>query len=285
MNGLSTILHNHFYYGLLFIKASGETYVGIHEPLIDRVVFEEVQERLRGRKNNAGSKHAYLFQKLLRCGTCARNLIAETQKKRYIYYRCHTRTCVGVCLKEEYITKSLIASLSRISLSRDDYSAIKEAVTAGLKDHVAIAEAYKTSLFLTQERLKERGKRLMDALLDQTISRDEFNDRKIELNNEELSIRVKLDGIKDGVDDRLETISDTLELLKQLSIQDFSEDGEQILQIAKRASSNFSISGNSLVLTWVSPLDALVNLTDGEECDLTGNRTLIYAVKGRRPNR
>ena len=107
----------------------------------------------------------------------------------------------------------------------------------------------------------------MDALLDQTISRDEFNDRKIELNNEELSIRLKLDGIKDGDDDRLETISDTLELLKQLSTQDFSEDGEQILQIAKRASSNFSISGNSLVLTWVSPLDALVNLTDGEECD------------------
>ena len=166
-----------------------------------------------------------------------------------------------------------------------EYSAIKEAVTAGLKDHVAITEAYQTSLFLTQERLKERGKRLMDALLDQTISRDEFNDRKIELNNEELSIRLKLDGIKDGDDDRLETISDTLELLKQLSTQDFREDGEQILQIAKQASSNFSISGNSLVLTWVSPLDALVNLTDGEECDLTGNRTLIYAVKGRRPNR
>ena len=43
---LSKILNNPFYYGLIKVKSNGKTYPGIHEPIINRALFERCQEIL-----------------------------------------------------------------------------------------------------------------------------------------------------------------------------------------------------------------------------------------------
>src|SRR5690606_4761373 len=40
VNGLSTILNNAFYFGLIRILRTGETFSGCHDPLVTRAVFE-----------------------------------------------------------------------------------------------------------------------------------------------------------------------------------------------------------------------------------------------------
>jgi len=39
-SGLATILHNHFYTGLIHIRRTSETFEGIHEPLISKTTFD-----------------------------------------------------------------------------------------------------------------------------------------------------------------------------------------------------------------------------------------------------
>ncbi|MGC9224935.1 MAG: recombinase family protein [Terracidiphilus sp.] len=48
-NGLHTILRNPFYTGVMRIMASGETYLGNHEALISKSLFDRVQDILHGR--------------------------------------------------------------------------------------------------------------------------------------------------------------------------------------------------------------------------------------------
>lgn len=55
-NDLSLVLNNPFYRGLIKIRKTGETFDGVHEPLVDAVLWRRVQDVLRGRtKRGAGS--------------------------------------------------------------------------------------------------------------------------------------------------------------------------------------------------------------------------------------
>lgn len=48
MNGLSTMLNNPFYIGLIRLKATKEVFSGTHTPLIAKSLFDKVQRMLRG---------------------------------------------------------------------------------------------------------------------------------------------------------------------------------------------------------------------------------------------
>jgi site-specific DNA recombinase len=78
--GLSTMLNNSFYIGLIFIRRTGESFSGAHEPLVRKSQFDRVQKVLRGRTKNSGLKHEFRYRKTLRCSHCGYNLIAELQK-------------------------------------------------------------------------------------------------------------------------------------------------------------------------------------------------------------
>lgn len=101
-NGISLLLKNSFYYGLIRIKKNGQQFAGAHEALISRQLFEEVQEQLADRGNKKTKRHTYLFQRRLQCIGCDRHLYGEKQK-RHVYYRCHSDTCKGVSLREDRI--------------------------------------------------------------------------------------------------------------------------------------------------------------------------------------
>ena len=89
-NGWSTILNNPFYYGIIQIKRTGDRFKGSHVPLISKALYDEVQERLKGKSVRGKTKHDHLFTKLLKCKFCDRFMSGELQKGR-IYYRCHKK--------------------------------------------------------------------------------------------------------------------------------------------------------------------------------------------------
>jgi site-specific DNA recombinase len=93
------LLRNKFYIGWLWLKAwkiEPEEFVkGLHEPIVDEDIFEQVQEILRGksRKSSKPSKYNSLFplRGHLICKDCGANLTASSstgRSKRYHYYHC-----------------------------------------------------------------------------------------------------------------------------------------------------------------------------------------------------
>jgi site-specific DNA recombinase len=96
---LSKLLHNPFYVGDLVV--AGKTYVGKHQPLVSRELFDHVQTVLKMRRPNKKTKHHFMYRRRLQCSSCRRCLIGEKQKN-YIYYRCGK--CRGVCVREDRIS-------------------------------------------------------------------------------------------------------------------------------------------------------------------------------------
>src|SRR5438093_2023319 len=64
-NGLSVLLNNPFYIGLMRLKRTGETFPGGHEPLITKSLFERVQRILSGKTNTRIQRHDFLLRRLL----------------------------------------------------------------------------------------------------------------------------------------------------------------------------------------------------------------------------
>lgn len=106
LNGLTTILTNPFYYGVLRVRRWNETFPGRHEALISKDQFDLVQDVLHGRRRHRGLRHDHLYRRDVVCTTCEHKLLGETQKG-HVYYRCHTRSCPRTSLKEEWITVAL----------------------------------------------------------------------------------------------------------------------------------------------------------------------------------
>jgi site-specific DNA recombinase len=98
-HALERILHDPFYMGIIKLKRTGETFPGIHEPIVSVALFQEVQDLLTGRSHRKALKHDFLFRQLFSCSGCGRMLIGELHKGKN-YYRCHAKGCPSATLPE-----------------------------------------------------------------------------------------------------------------------------------------------------------------------------------------
>jgi site-specific DNA recombinase len=80
------ILHNPIYAGEFVWN--GRTYQGVHEPLISRRTFDEVQDVFKLANRPKYTKHRYAFAGVISCGRCGCAMTAELKKQRYLYYHC-----------------------------------------------------------------------------------------------------------------------------------------------------------------------------------------------------
>jgi len=60
-NGLSTLLNNAFYIGLMPIKKTGETFEGQHEPLVRKLLFDRVQTSYEARRRRGWIDMTFSF--------------------------------------------------------------------------------------------------------------------------------------------------------------------------------------------------------------------------------
>ena len=107
---IERILGNPFYTGIIAIKKTGESFQGIHEPIISSTVFQYVQEIKKGRYGPKTTKHSRLYQGLFRCGLCKGAMTPE-QHKGHIYYRCQTQECPTKTVREEILDENITKAL------------------------------------------------------------------------------------------------------------------------------------------------------------------------------
>ena len=177
---MSIMLRNPFYIGLMRVDTTGETFEGLHDPLVPKAVFDRVQAIMDGRLFPRGQKHFFLFRRLLKCSRCGRSLTGET-RRGHIYYRCHDRACRGVCVAEPVLDGLVRQILSVLSLDDRDIGDLRDM----LRDHVAREgetkgareERLRGRLSLVEQRLA----RATDALIEGIIDKETFAARKTEL--------------------------------------------------------------------------------------------------------
>ncbi len=177
MNGLTTMLNNPFYVGLIHIRKTNEIFQGIHAPLISKALYDEVQAVLAGKRTGKIIKHDHLFRRLIRCAHCGKHLIGETAKGKYVYYRCHTPSC-GVCIREPAVEDLLSRSFATIRLDHQEMRDLRDMVEDMNKSTADDLSQRSTSLQLQLTGCEARLARLTDALIDGLIEKELFEDRK-----------------------------------------------------------------------------------------------------------
>ncbi|HIH11281.1 TPA: recombinase family protein [Candidatus Woesearchaeota archaeon] len=96
LSNIYMILQNHFYYGTFeYPKKSGNWYIGKHEPIITKELFDAVQTQTKSQFVRSEGKE-FAFTKLMTCGLCGSGICADEKFKkqkngnihRHVYYGC-----------------------------------------------------------------------------------------------------------------------------------------------------------------------------------------------------
>jgi len=128
LSNIYRTLQNTFYYGVFeYPKGSGNWYQGKHVPIVDKELFDKVQEQLK-RDNIVRQSKEFAFTKLMTCGLCGSGISAEEKYKqlkdgtsaKYIYYGCSRskdRHCKNQYLREEDLTKQLIKLMNKVEFN------------------------------------------------------------------------------------------------------------------------------------------------------------------------
>ena len=126
LSNVYIILQNPFYYGTF--EYGGNWYTGKHEPLINKELFDKVQEQIKRDHIVRSEIKEFAFTKLITCGLCGSGVTAEEKYKklkdgttvRYVYYGC-TRSknlhCKGGYIREEELINQLVGVLDKIDVN------------------------------------------------------------------------------------------------------------------------------------------------------------------------
>jgi site-specific DNA recombinase len=178
--GISVMLNNPFYIGLIRIKRTGQMFQGNQEPLISKHLFDRVQGILEGRFNTRTKIHEFPFRRLIKCRSCGYSLIGELKKGR-VYYRCHTKACPTTSIREDTIEAVVTTELAKLAFNADERAYLTARIAELKERWIHDKEQQLTNLRVKHEQASERLTRLTDAYLDQAIERDIFEERKAAL--------------------------------------------------------------------------------------------------------
>ena len=262
-NGMSTILNNPFYMGLIRVRKTGETFIGNHDALIPKHLFETVQDVLRGRLGKRTQVHDFLFRRLIKCAHCGYALIGEVQKG-HVYYRCHTEGCQTKGFREEYVASIVGSSLRRLEFTPGEKEYLQEAIQRLKGDWASHREQHLAMLRARRQQLLERLNRLTDVYLDQGIEKILFEERKTALLLERRAVEDELAaGGADAVPVALEKVLELAQAAYLLYEMAMPERKRRIIRIV---SSNLRAGADHIDFPYSAPFHEVANRPRDTEC-------------------
>ena len=176
-SSLSVMLNNPFYFGLILIHKTNESFVGIHEPIIRKTLFDRVHGVLTGKVNVRTQRHAFQFRRLLSCASCRYSLIGERQKG-HVYYRCHGKHDPRTAIREEVAEKETARFFEQVQFGEDEKAYFRPKVLQMRETWTTKRDEEIQSQNLKLSYIKDRLNRLTDAYLDQALDKTMFEERK-----------------------------------------------------------------------------------------------------------
>lgn len=189
------ILNSSFYYGVMEIK--GEKYPHKYPPLISKEVFDQCQKIRKswGKKPFQYAAKPFMFRGIVRCAKCGCAMSPEIKKGKFIYYSC-TNAQKYICTDKYYIPEKDL--LKPIFEAFEAYQGItdekRDWLVEKLKESTESKNLYHNNAITTLQAeynsIQTKIDRLMDLLIDQSITKEdydkklkEFKDRQYEINN------------------------------------------------------------------------------------------------------
>ena len=152
------ILHHLIYTG--DFEFSGKLYKGIHQPIISRELWDEVQSVLDRKCSYRYRviKHDLPFSGMIRCGHCGCAVIGEIKKGKYIYYHCTGQRgkCPEKYARQEMIEAQFCDAVRRIVLPEPFVGWASEVLRQANADDASLREEAISRLTARSERVLTR---------------------------------------------------------------------------------------------------------------------------------
>ena len=262
---VSYILNNHYYYGVMHIKKSNQVFEGNHEKLISKALFDRVQEIKSNQiKVKSGKKKSYVLQRMLRCIYCDRGLYAEAHKS-FIYYRCHTKTCIGNSWREDRAINEISRIFNALNIN-DEVLSDFDNVLSEVAETLYATNSSKTDIIkLRINAIRERESRLLDAFLDRVIDKETLDHRKEELIKERLELEEKLTQTT-KLEEYVKKKDDFLEQVNSLKNLDILKNPDKKRKLLKTVILKSFASQENLAITWNFPINTFFSQNVDQFC-------------------
>jgi len=257
-NGLSTLLNKPFYTGLIRLIKRKEVFLGVHQPLIAKSLFDRVQRVLDGETNIGVQRHAFLFRRPLTCRSCEYSLIGERQKG-HAYYRCNTKRCITTCLREEVVEERGLRILLPLQFD-DNERRYMEKKILGLKENWGEQrEEEIKAVKLNLSQLKDRLDRLTDTYIDRAIEKDLFEERKTALLLERKDLEERLGELEVNSQSVPNRLTEFIELAGNAYLSYKLMQPEEKRDFLRIVTSNRQVDGKNVIITLSLPFDEVAS--------------------------
>ncbi len=222
---MARVLRNPIYFGDFVWNE--KTYRGIHTPLIDRGLYERVQESMGFTQKPKLTKHDFDFAGVLSCEHCGCAVTAEQKRKKsgltYIYYHCTNGR--GACTKVSYLRQEVIEegvarALRGIRLSREIVDWTREALLESSKDEREFRDSQISAMTTRYKKLDSFISQAYEDKLEGTLEPALWESKTAQWKTEQ----------------RL--IEDQLKALRAANTS-YLEEGVRLMELAERAAELF----------------------------------------------
>jgi len=178
---IQRILSNPFYYGYFWYQE--ELCEGSHETLISKALFDKVQKIMKEKSKPISRRHNFLFNGIVKCGECGCSVCGDLKKGKYMLYRCTLKKRHANCsqrhsVSEKDLEEQLTQKVQGLTINKMVYellmASIKNQNKAEKRIHINGLGHWQR----IQRKSEERISRLIDALTDDLISKQEFLKKK-----------------------------------------------------------------------------------------------------------
>lgn len=210
---VQNLLTNPFYIGIN--RHNGKEYPGKQTPIISKLIFEKVQNKMRRKTVSRYRHHNPVFKNVITCSNCNGLVTWQLQKGRY-YGTCQRKS--EACknrglLREDRLEEKVVTMLNNLVSPSEEVigwvsDAMRERYMANNDRSNRLASSVRTQL----ERLTRMDSNLYDDKLSGEISIERYEIKRAEIAKEKVVLEQKLDKIDETISARLEQKLVLLEL-------------------------------------------------------------------------
>ena len=204
------MLQNPIYYGAFRFK--GKLHDGIHEPLVNKKLFDRCQRAMSGRSRpkSRGLK-PFLYRGLIRCSVCDSVVTSETSKG-HTYLHCSKRKepCkhrYRPSVREEDITQQINDALYRVSLPDDWADGMLDRLHDEQDRLGEAAEKRRGELAIEREGLQAKLHRAEEGWLDGIITKTRYREIQSDLTGKRQTIDEEISDLEQYGSNRLEPMA------------------------------------------------------------------------------
>ena len=270
-SSVENIIKDSFFCGIAVSEKYG-SYAHKYPRLISKELFDRCQEvRLKRTKLPYKARSMdFIFKGLLKCQNCGCTMTAETKTKKsgliFIYYSCTNakRICKRIYINENDLLKPVYEVLGRFeSITEEAQNELVDELRKNTEAEVVFHKAQINRVRTDYENTKIKDDRLLEAYLDQSITKDVYDKKHQEYKDKLQLLEIEMSEHRKADYDYQTTVAMVVSVARRAkAIFENSSDVAGKRAFLNSLLQNPTVNGKKLCFTIASPFNLVLELAD-----------------------